>query len=108
MIAPLTQNEFEKIRDLLVSVCGITLDDDQDYLIETRLTDLGNCLNANNFAELHRMMVSSMETLSKVIDLMTTNETLWFRDVSFWNTLEKKVIPEMFKKLEAGANKINI
>ncbi|MCP3678248.1 MAG: protein-glutamate O-methyltransferase CheR, partial [Deltaproteobacteria bacterium] len=34
----------------------------------------------------------------KVIDAMTTNETLWFRDSTFYKALEEKVIPWLIEK----------
>ena len=36
----------------------------------------------------------------QVIDAMTTNETSFFRDTSFWNMLQDKLLPEMFKEMK--------
>jgi chemotaxis protein methyltransferase CheR len=39
---------------------------------------------------------------------MTTNETLWFRDESCWNALEKDILPALFKKLAYSRDTIHI
>lgn len=108
MIEPLKKEEFNKIRDLLVTVCGIVLSDDQDYLVETRLTETANEIGARNFAELHMRMKTDKELLTKVVDLMTTNETLWFRDESCWITLREVIIPELISRLEKGKLTVRI
>lgn len=102
MIDPITPHEFTKIRDLLVSVCGIDLKPDQDYLVETRLSELATELGVANFGELHRSIVGDPELLPRVVDLMTTNETLWFRDDSCWATLKESLIPRLIEKARAG------
>ncbi|MFH1076329.1 MAG: protein-glutamate O-methyltransferase CheR [Pseudomonadota bacterium] len=97
MVAPLTKYEFNKMRDLIVHVCGIAVDDDKDYLVETRLTSLAQELGAESFGDLHRIAVArSDEIVPRIIDLMTTNETFWFRDENTWDALEHKILPELF------------
>lgn len=108
MIEPLKKEEFDKIRDLLVTVCGIVLSDDQDYLVETRLTETANEIGAKTFMELHQKMMVDKALLTKVVDLMTTNETLWFRDESCWKTLGDVIIPELIHRLEKGKLSIRI
>lgn len=100
MIAPLKKHEFDKLRDLIMNACGISLDDDKDYLVESRLTDMGNELNAKTFDDLHRFIIQDQAKLMpRLIDLMTTNETYWFRDDSMWKALEEKIIPSLYASL---------
>ena len=109
MIANLTEHEFDKLRGLLKNACGITLSDDQDYLVETRLTDLGNELGAETFGDMHRMIIQDQKTLlPRIIDLMTTNETLWFRDDSLWKLMRSYLMPLFIEKLEKNAGRIRI
>jgi chemotaxis protein methyltransferase CheR len=103
MIKPLTKHEFDKLKDLIVNACGIFLEDDKDYLVESRLTDFGNELGANSFGELHSMIIADQgKHIPTVIDLMTTNETFWFRDDSIWSTLNEDIIPKYIDKLKSG------
>ena len=107
-VAPITEHEFNKIRDLLVSVCGIDLKPDQDYLVETRLTELAIELGAKSFGELHRQIIADPEVMPKVVDLMTTNETLWFRDNSCWVTVGEHLLPLLLERVAKGGPKVRV
>ncbi|MFZ2725600.1 MAG: protein-glutamate O-methyltransferase CheR [Methylococcaceae bacterium] len=99
----ITALEFEQISKLLHDQCGIYLHKDQDYLVQTRLSDFAQSLGLTTFSQLLlRLQVEPDRLLPTVINLMTTNETLWFRDSSCWNALEKKILPELLKKIERG------
>ncbi len=99
----ITPSEFKQISQLLHDQCGIYLHDDQDYLSQTRLGDFSESLGLNNFSQLLARLQRNPEALlPTVINLMTTNETLWFRDTSCWNALEKAILPELFKKIGDG------
>ena len=108
MIGKLKRHEFEKIRNLLTSVCGITLQDSQNYLVETRLHELANEIGVSTFDELYGRMRADRSLLAKVVDLMTTNETLWFRDDSCWITLKEVIVPSLIRKLDDGCRRIRI
>jgi chemotaxis protein methyltransferase CheR len=108
MIETLKSQEFVRIRDLLVSVCGIVLNDDQDYLVETRLTEMAHEVGVKNFGELHDIISKDKSLLTRVVDLMTTNETLWFRDQSCWTTLKEVIVPHLINKLEKGQFNVKI
>lgn len=89
--------EFKQISQLLHEQCGIYLNDDQDYLIQTRLGHFADSLGLKNFAELAVLLRQTPDKyLPTVINLMTTNETLWFRDESCWNALENDILPRLF------------
>lgn len=107
-VAPITEHEFTKIRDLLVSVCGIDLKADQDYLVETRLSELAVELGAKTFGELHRFIVADPEVMPRVVDLMTTNETLWFRDTSCWTTLTELLVPKLLERVAQGGPAVRV
>ncbi len=97
----ITRNEFDSLRQLLHDECGINLHDDHDYLVETRLSDFAESLGLKNFGELYaKLQLQPDKLLPSVINLMTTNETLWFRDETCWNALEKNILPGLLKKLE--------
>ena len=105
----ITKHEFRQISQLLKEQCGINLQDDQDYLVQTRLSDFATSLGLHSFGQLFsRLQFEPERLLPTVINLMTTNETLWFRDDSCWNALEKSILPALFKKLEKGAREIRI
>jgi chemotaxis protein methyltransferase CheR len=105
----ITFAEFKQISELLYEQCGIYLNDDQDYLVQTRLSHFADNLGLANFTELATLLRTEPEKLlPTVINLMTTNETLWFRDESCWNALEKDILPRLFKQLEDTQQDIKI
>jgi len=108
MVEPLKPHEFDKIRAMLESVCGIVLKNDQDYLVETRLTELANEIGVADFGEFHRKVIVNESLLARVVDAMTTNETLWFRDDSCWKTLGEKIIPDLIKKIKNDQTTVRI
>lgn len=99
----ITALEFKQLSKLLHDQCGIYLQEDQDYLVQTRLSDFVESLGLQSVGQLITRLHSEPEKLlPNIINLMTTNETLWFRDNSCWNALEKAILPELFKKIAQG------
>lgn len=100
-VLPLTTIEFKQLSTLLHDQCGLYLQEDQAYLVETRLREFVQELGLQSYGELYSCIRNEPEKLlPSVINLMTTNETLWFRDDSCWNALEKAIVPPLLKKIE--------
>ncbi len=96
MKADITPQEYEAFKTFLQDACGILLGDNKQYLVKSRLrrileehqlTTLGELLS-----RLNRAGHSNLKEV--VIDAMTTNETLWFRDNHPFRILQEKLLPE--------------
>ena len=99
----ITPEEFQLIRTFLHDHSGILINEGKEYLVENRLTVLLVQNGCENFLELHAKLQADKGPLrGKVVDAMTTNETLWFRDASFSNALEQFVVPELVAKAKKG------
>ncbi|MGN7611449.1 CheR family methyltransferase [Magnetococcales bacterium HHB-1] len=95
----ITAEEFSLIRDFVHEHSGILINDGKEYLVENRLTVLMVQNGCRDFVSFHNKLVADKGPLrAKVIDAMTTNETLWFRDASFFSALSDFVIPQLVKK----------
>ncbi|MBF0142473.1 MAG: protein-glutamate O-methyltransferase CheR [Magnetococcales bacterium] len=104
----ITREEFDLIRAFVHEHSGILVNDGKEYLVENRLTVLMVQNGCENFKQLHeRLLKDSGPLRTKVIDAMTTNETLWFRDASFFTALADFVVPELITKA-ASRKKIRI
>lgn len=91
--------------------CGIALSEEKAYLIESRLSRLLIDSNLTCFEELYqRISVSDDPNIvEKVIDAITTNETLWFRDRAPWCILEEQLLPTYVEDIRDGRrNKVRI
>jgi len=89
-----TMSTFGMLQDLMRRQCGVVLSKDQAYLVESRLGSVVKDLGLRSIDELVRLASSFNDERSRlaVIDAMTTHETLFFRDASFWNVFEHDVL----------------
>lgn len=92
-----TPEDIAVISRLVNDLCGIVLDETKGYLIESRLSDIATREGCGTFTELYcKARYDTNGPLQKsIIDAITTNETLFFRDTSPFEALQHKALPEM-------------
>jgi len=95
-----SQSEFNTFRQFLESKSGIVLGDNKQYLVTSRLKKLQDEHGIKSLTELMaRIQAQPRGALQEqVIDAMTTNETLWFRDTYPFEVMKNKVLPELLQK----------
>lgn len=95
----LQDKEYVLFRDFLEQQCGIVLGENKQYLVKSRLGPLMQRFSVASLSELVSKTLSPFERQlrSAVIDAMTTNETLWFRDTYPYELLKKQILPELEK-----------
>ncbi len=100
----ITENENNLMKKLIKDQCGISLQPGKEYLIETRLSNLVIENGCSSFLEFYSKAKndSSGKIRDRVVDSMTTNETLWFRDESIWTYIREKAIPDLLRKAASG------
>ena len=81
----------------LEAQCGIVLGDSKQYLVRSRLSPLIKRFGLSSLPELLQTTLKgrNRELRVAVIDAMTTNETLWFRDSYPFSVLAETVLPEL-------------
>lgn len=108
MKADITQQEYEAFKTFLQDACGILLGENKQYLVKSRLrrileehkmSSIGDLLG-----NLQRPGRSGLREI--VIDAMTTNETLWFRDTHPYRILNEKLLPELAEKSPVSSVRI--
>ena len=94
---PLAEADIDAVCKLVDELCGIYLDEKKGYLIESRLESLLKSSGCQSYSELVRKVRSSADRnlRNQIIDSITTNETLFFRDQSPFEALQHKVLPEL-------------
>jgi chemotaxis protein methyltransferase CheR len=94
---PLAQSDFSFISELVHKQAAIVLEPGKEYLVESRLAPLARAELQGDISDLVvRLQTDRSGALtSKVIDAMTTNETLFFRDGHPFETLRTIVLPEL-------------
>jgi chemotaxis protein methyltransferase CheR len=91
---------YKQFSDFLEVQCGIVLGANKQYLVKSRLIPLMNQFSIEELSGLIQQSMSykNRELRTAVIDAMTTNETLWFRDKYPFELLTKKIYPELLEK----------
>lgn len=91
--------EYKQFRDFLELQCGIVLGENKQYLVKSRLAPLMQRFAVGSLSELVQKTLNPLERQLRieVIDAMTTNETLWFRDTYPFELLKKMIFPELEK-----------
>lgn len=95
----ITDNEYRDFCMYLESKCGIVLGQSKQYLVRSRLSPLLSRFKLASIGELFQLVLSNKnrELAVAVIDAMTTNETLWFRDTYPFVVLANQLLPEVAK-----------
>lgn len=94
----LPENEFRLLRDLISEYCGIYYDDDSRNMLQRRLERRLNTLGILDFRDYYRYLLynsSRDEELSEIIDILTVNETYFFREERQFKALMSEIIPEI-------------
>ena len=92
----LDDRSYNQFRTFLEQQCGIVLGESKQYLVKSRLAPLMTKFDISSLSELVKRTLSPTERQLRaaVIDAMTTNETLWFRDDYPFKLLQRQLLPD--------------
>lgn len=94
----MNQLEYDFLRKLLKERSGLTLSDDKQYLVESRLLPLARKAGLASLSELvQKIKLGPAVLISDVVEAMTTNETFFFRDKIPFDHFKDSVIPDLLK-----------
>lgn len=106
-----TSDDITFVSRLVDELCGVVLDESKAYLIEHRLQDLARAASCGSYRELcQRARVGGdPELRSRIIDAITTQETLFFRDGGPFDALQYKLLPDIIDaKMKARTRTLRI
>jgi len=85
----ITDAEFAQFQKLIYSIAGISMSDAKKTLLVGRLNKRLRQFNFGSFAEYHRYVTSGSDPmeLELMVDLLTTNETYFFREEKHFDFL---------------------
>jgi chemotaxis protein methyltransferase CheR len=94
-----TPFDYEYLRKLLKERSGLVLSADKQYLIESRLMPLARKIGVSGIGDLvAKMKGPGAEPLTvDVVEAMTTNESLFFRDKIPFDHFKDVIIPTLIK-----------
>lgn len=99
-----TTENYEFLRDYLMEVCGLALGTDKGYFLESRLLPVAEERRLRDLNGLCMALRSNHDRVlqTKVIEAVTTNETLFFRDVAPFQALQSTIIPAVMERNQAS------
>jgi len=106
---PMGPEEFRLLRDFIYQYCGLHFSEDSKYILEKRLGRRLQELKLNSYKDYYyylRYNNARDQELTELINLLTTNETYFFREEFQLRSFNEEIIPELCeRKLAAGQDK---
>ena len=90
----ISPEELTSLSELIHRQCGIVLDSTKGYLVESRLGPLLEEYSLPSYNALCFKASQSLDLVNYIVDIMTTNETSFFRDLKPFDLLQKKILPD--------------
>ena len=93
----ITPSELKILAQYIQSISGIYLDQSKTYLFETRLSSIVEAHGCISYQDLYNKAKKepSKKIEKEIVDAITTNETLFFRDKGPFELLQHKILPEI-------------
>lgn len=95
----ITSQSYSAFCEFLNSACGIVLGANKEYLVSSRLRPI---LESNGLesldALLDKVKFGNAKLRQSVVDAMTTNETLWFRDDHPFRYFKEELLEKLYKE----------
>lgn len=98
------QSDLPLLTKYVAEACCIHLGEDKRYLFESRLGSIigeSGAASIPEFIQLAKRDVTG-KLRDRIIDVMTTHETYWFRDAHPWAAIENELLPALASKITAG------
>ena len=107
----LQPEEQKALAAYIYAICAVSLDQTKGYLMEGRLAGLVEETGCGSYSRLiDRAKAESSKALERrIVDAITTNETLFFRDTAPFDLLRHKIVPDLIdRRSKGGAPRIRI
>lgn len=97
--ASISPENYAFLQRYVYQESGIVLDEGKNYLVESRLLPIVKQESLTTLNDLCNLLkaVAPAALRGRVIEAMTTNETLFFRDAAVFEALQKTILPAMIE-----------
>jgi len=89
----LSDNEFVTFQKLIFNEVGISLESSKKLLVQTRLLKRLLFYKFNSYLEYLRLVQINAQERTEMLNLITTNETYFFREIEQYEYFQKSIIP---------------
>lgn len=94
----LHDREFKQFQTMVYEVAGINMSDAKKSLVSGRLAKRVRQRNANSYSEYFHLLLKERGELQIAVDLLTTNETYFFREHKHFDFLRDQILPQLKNK----------
>jgi chemotaxis protein methyltransferase CheR len=94
---PITTEEFQRLRTLIYDESGISLSDAKQSFVASRLSKRLRELGLATFSDYHETLIEdrTQEEFTRMLDLISTNKTDFFREPKHFEFLREHILPEL-------------
>lgn len=104
----ISETEFVQLRDFIYEQSGIYIADNRKYLLENRLANRLKALNLKGFGEYYYYLkydIARQKELDRLFEVITTNETSFYRNPPQIEVFQKNVLPDVISRLRSRGQK---
>jgi len=103
----LTDGDFKLFRDYVHDTCGIYFEDNKMYLMQSRLSRRLNDLGIKSFRDYyyHVKFDNSRQEFNNLINIITTNETSFFRNEPQMESFANDILPLVINEKKKNNDK---
>jgi chemotaxis protein methyltransferase CheR len=99
----ISPDSYRFLQDYVYRESGIVLEEDKHYLLQARLMPILRKDQLRTIDDIcARLKAGNQDLRQRVVEAMTTNETLFFRDPAVFDALRSTIIPTLLKQREAS------
>jgi chemotaxis protein methyltransferase CheR len=93
----ISTEEYQRFRRLIYDKSGISLGDQKQLLVKSRLSTRLRDLKLSTFSEYYDLVLSDPkeEEFTRLLDLISTNKTDFFREPIHFDFLRDRILPEL-------------
>jgi chemotaxis protein methyltransferase CheR len=100
---PLSNECFIRLRKMVNDRFGIFFSEENKFLLESRLSERISHLGLSSFEEYYHFLKyypESSQEMQEVVDILTTNETYFFREDYQLRSFAADILPELHERLQ--------
>lgn len=104
----MTETQFNQFRNYLNKFCGIHFKEEMKFILENRLLRRMEQLRLSSFDEYLNLVMYSREgkeEINEAINLLTTNETYFFRENFQLKAFSEEILPMIYENRKKNGNR---
>lgn len=102
---PITDDDFVRFREFFYSKSGVAFADSKRYFVDKRIVERARAMNCDSFRQYFMLLRTDRlgHEIQQLINILTINETYFFRENYQLEALAKFVLPEIARRKKPGS-----